>query len=194
MIHVHLDEHDLEKCKSHARQIVSYFDKLSSLGSGSYSHNNVGSNLVGVKSEMAVKHWFAINGFYGIKCGYEKFRSSKGDLGVEGWSIEVKGLRPQQWEEHKRCIPPKQLDKYVQRNAMVVWTTTTGDTKSKHVTMRGWNFATDVYLRGIPRVTICDNVGLANDDDMRKMETLLTTLRTKNPHQTELPLTRTITI
>ena len=32
-----------------------------------------------------------------------------GDLNIYGQSIEIKGLRPHQWDKFKRMIPPKQL-------------------------------------------------------------------------------------
>lgn len=195
MIKVLLDRYSLELCKSHALGIVEHYSKFSSLGSGSYNHNNVGSNLVGIKSEMATKIWLGRNGFTNIQCGYEKFTSTpQGDLTVRDWPIEVKGLRPNQWAGYKRCIPPKQLDKYVQRNAVVIWTTTTGDIKSDAVTLHGWNFATDVHLKGVPRTTICENVWLENDEDMRLMGTLIATLKRRNAYQTELPLTQITTI
>jgi hypothetical protein len=194
VIKVLLDRYRLELCKSHALRTVKHYSNYGWLGSGSYNHNNVGSNLVGIKSEMATKIWLGRKGFTNIQCGYEKLKHSGGDLTVRDWPIEVKGLRPHQWEGYKRCVPPKQLDKYVRRNAVVVWTTTTGDTRSGAVSLHGWNYATDVHLKGVPRTTICDNVWLENDEDMRLMGTLITTIKRGNAYQTELPLTQITTI
>ena len=142
-----------------------------------FNRNKVSSNLVGVKSEVATKVWFKqFLPLEIIECNYEKFGDEAkmlvGDLNIGGQSFEIKGLQPYQWDKFKRMIPPRQLHHYVQDKAIVIWTTATGDTKDSKVYLKGWNYASEVRSKGINVVTICDNVWLENDADMRKMQEL----------------------
>ena len=89
----------------------------------------------------------------------------------------MKGLRNHQWDNFKRCIPPKQLKSYVRDDAIVVWTTTEGDTKDYKVILQGWNYAKDVDKNGVYRKTICDNIWLEEDSQMRDMESLIKELK-----------------
>ena len=138
--------------------------------------------MVGVKSEVATKVWlkryFALED---IQCNYEEFTNKKlkGDLNLYEQSLEVKGLRPEQWEKFKRCIPPRQLDAYVRDNAIVIWTTAAGDMKDAKVELKGWNYAHEVKEKGIFRRTICDNIWLKEDEDMRAMDTLVKVLNSQ---------------
>ena len=76
-------------------------------------------------------------------------------------------------------IPPRQLKKYANKNAIVVWTVadTQGDNKSE-VIIKGWNYAKEVQEQGIYRKTICDNIWLEDDDAMHPPSTLLAALQT----------------
>ncbi len=89
---------------------------------------------------------------------------------------EVKGLQTHQWDRLKRCIPPKQLEGYVAKNAIIVWTVTKGDDKDKCVVIKGWNWASDLEERGDFIRTICDNIQMTADEDMRSLESLITVL------------------
>ena len=179
MVKVNLFARELRWCQQHAEKIVKHYGGDGTAGSGSYNHNKISSNMVGVKSEVATKVW--LKRFLDendIQCNYEDFTNKKlkGDLNVFGRSLEVKGLRPHQWEEFKRCVPPRQLDAYVRDDAIVIWTTATGDMKDNRVHLKGWNYASEIHEKGIFRRTICDNIWLENDIDMRNMADLLSVL------------------
>ena len=182
MVRVKLFPRELKWCQSHAEKIVEYYGGNNTTGSGSYNHNNIGSNMVGVKSEVATKVWLKRSFLLSdIKCNFEEFKNKKlkGDLNLFGQSLEVKGLRPHQWEKFKRCIPPRQLDAYVRDKAIVIWTTAEADTKDLKVDLQGWNYAHEVKAKGIFRRTICDNIWLKEDEDMRSMDTLVEILKSQ---------------
>ena len=90
--------------------------------------------------------------------------------------IEIKGLRNHQWDGLKRCIPPTQLDKYVKKNAIVVWATCEANQEGSEVKLWGWNWASDVKEKGVFRKTICDNIWLKEDSDMRSLDSLISVL------------------
>ena len=180
MIEINLSDSQLEWCDKHARKIVDYYGGDNTLGSGSYNHNKISSNLVGVKSEVATTVWLKRHvDNRKITSNFINFKnkSLKGDLDVSGQCIEVKGLRNHQWDNFKRCIPPKQLKSYVRDDAIVVWTTTAGDTKDFKVTLQGWNYAKDVDENGVYRKTICDNIWLEEYSQMLDMESLIKELK-----------------
>jgi hypothetical protein len=180
MIEVNLSDAQLEWCDKHAKQIVASWKKVSKVGSGTYKRNKVSGNLVGVKSEVATAIWLKRNiDNREITCNFINFKnkSLKGDLDVSGHCIEVKGLRPHQWDEYKRCIPPNQLKSYVEDNAFVIWTTTEANKKDFKVTLKGWNYAKEVDKNGVYRKTICDNIWLEEDSQMRDMESLIKELK-----------------
>jgi len=183
MVRIKLFKNELAWCQRHAEDIVNHYGGEGSGGSGSYNHNKVSSNLVGVKSEVATKVWFKqFLPLEIIECNYEKFGDEAkmlvGDLNIGGQSFEIKGLQPYQWDKFKRMVPPRQLHHYVQDNAIIIWTTATGDTKDSKVYLKGWNYAHEVRSKGINVVTICDNVWLENDADMREMQELKPILQT----------------
>lgn len=180
MIEVSLSDKQLKWCRDHAQKIVDHYGGNNTLGSGSYNHNKISSNLVGVKSEVATTVWLKRHiDNRGITPNFVDFKNKKlkGDLDIAGRCIEIKGLRPHQWDDFKRCIPPKQLKSYVRDDAIVVWTTTAGDTKDFKVTLQGWNYAKDVDDNGVYRKTICDNIWLEEDSQMRDMESLIKELK-----------------
>ena len=57
MIEVNLSDAQLEWCGKHAKEIVDHYGGDNTRGSGSYNHNKISSNLVGVKSEVATTVW-----------------------------------------------------------------------------------------------------------------------------------------
>ncbi len=172
-----LSKAELDWSRTHATAIVDYYGGEGSRGSGSYNHNKVSSNLIGVKSEVAIVKWFRFKKVSPIVENFKNFRDKSlvGDLQVLEALVplEVKGLRPHQWAKFQRMIPPNQLKKYVREGSFVIWTTTTGDTKSGEVKLRGWNYAWEVSEFGVFKKTICDNIWLEDSEMMRPMSSLL---------------------
>ena len=66
-------------------------------------------------------------------------------------------------------IPPKQLEKYVKNDVVIVWATTE---PRNTVIIRGWNYPNELVEHGISVTTICDNIWLKDDKLMREIETL----------------------
>lgn len=174
-INIDLTQQELNWCLEYAEKIVKHYSKKGDKGSGSYNHNKVDSNLVGFKSEVATKKWFKT---YidedEIKCHYEDYLhpNPNGDIEISLQGFEIKGLRPKHWPKFKRCIPPRQLDKYVKNNAIVIWTVTTGDIENPLVEIKGWNWCHEVKEHGEFIHTICANIWLKDDEKMRSMESL----------------------
>ena len=170
-----LTEGELEWCKNHAEEIVEYYGGNGTQGSGTYNHNKISSNLVGVKSEVATAKWLkdTIRECKLVE-NYKTYkrRGLKGDIQYNRKIIEVKGLRPHQWDKFKRMIPPKQLTYCVRNKAIVVWTLATGDSTNPTVSLMGWNHASEVEQYGVEIRTICDNIWLAEDKMMHSMDEL----------------------
>jgi len=180
VVKIVLFHRELRWCQRHAEKIVEHYGGDGNKGSGAYNHNKVSSNLVGVKSEVATKVWLKRHIQKDlIKCNFENFTDTSlvGDININGQSLEIKGLQPYQWDKFKRMVPPRQLHHYVQDNAIIIWTTTSGDTKHNKVALKGWNYASDVQTKGIPIETICSNIWLKEDDLMRNMDSLAFILR-----------------
>ena len=187
---ISLSNDQVQWCWDHARAHVEQYDGHGSKGSGMYAHNKVGSNVVGVKGELATSLWmeqeFNATGNYApatVLRNYENitpFNGLSGDMQIEytggtvSQPIEVKGLRRHQWDKFKRMIPPRQLEKYCRANAVVIWTVAdTQGVDQEKVILKGWNFASEVDEFGIEYRTICDNIWLQEDDKMRSMNSLL---------------------
>ena len=174
-----LTKKDLEWCQKHAENIVEMYGGDGSQGSGTYSHNKISSNMVGVKCELGMAIF--LEKYFNnkdIKRNYEQFKNKKlkGDIGLNGYILEIKGLRHHQWDKFKRCIPPHQLKHYVSEQAIVIWATASGDKQNPNVKIQGWNYAKDVNNKGVFRQTICANIWLESDNDMRDMEELIEVL------------------
>ncbi len=176
---VRLRKNEINWCQKHAEEIVEHYGGNGTKGSGSYAHNKISSNMVGVKCEVGtaifLKRHFDDEI---IQRNYEDFKNKKlkGDIEINGHILEVKGLRPHQWSKFKRCIPPNQLKNYVAENAIVIWATASGDQKNDKVRIYGWNYAADVEEKGVFRQTICANIWLEEDEDMRDMRELIEVL------------------
>lgn len=177
MVTITLSKEELSWCLDHAKKIVAYYGGEGSKGSGAYNHNKVSSNIIGVKSEVALVKWFRSHSVAPIIENFKQFKKTnlKGDLQVSESQqpVEVKGLRPHQWKKFQRMIPPRQLGHYVRDKSIVVWTTTVGDAQDGEVRLRGWNYAWEVQEFGVPIKTICDNIWLKDDDMMRPMHSIL---------------------
>ena len=189
---ISLSNDQVQWCWDHARAIVEKYDGHGSKGSGMYAHNKVGSNVIGVKGELATALWMEQefnatgNSSATVLRNYENISPSKwvsGDLQIEyiggtvSQPVEVKGLRRHQWEKFKRMIPPRQLKNYCRVNAVVIWTV--ADTQGvdlEKVILKGWNFASEVDEFGIEYRTFCDNIWLQEDEKMRPMDSLLGSL------------------
>lgn len=188
-----LSNDEIQWCWDHARAIVEKYDGHGSKGSGTYSHNKVGSNVVGVKGELATALWMEQELNKDVNYSppvilrhYENiipFNGLPGDVQIEytggtlSSPIEIKGLRRNQWNKWKRMIPPRQLKKYCKANAVVVWIVAdTQGVDQEKVILKGWNFASEVDEFGIEYRTICDNIWLQEDEKMRSMDSLLASI------------------
>jgi hypothetical protein len=173
---INLDADDLDWCLEYAEKIVAHYGKKGDKGSGSYNHNKVSSNLVGFKSEVATKKWLK-KSIVGVNliCHYEDYLNPNpnGDIEIFAKGLEIKGLRPIHWDKFKRCIPPRQLEKYIKNDAIAVWAVTTGDIENSQVELKGWNYCWEVKEYGEFIHTICPNIWLKDDSKMRSMDELL---------------------
>lgn len=178
MVSITLSKSELAWCQSHAEAIVEYYGGEGTRGSGSYNHNKVSSNIIGVKSEVGLVKWLHSHSVSPIIENFKDFKNKSlvGDVVAKNLPLEVKGLRPHQWKKFRRMVPPKQLGNYVRDGSLVVWTTATGDSDNGEVVLKGWNYAWEVSEFGVPIKTICDNIWLEDDDMMRPMHSLLTHL------------------
>ena len=181
---IELSKSELDWCQSHAEEIVEYYGGNGSKGSGTYNHNKISSNLVGVKSEVAATKWVreqTKNIRIEEHFKYFKEKGLKGDIQARGKVLEVKGLRPHQWDKFKRMIPPRQLRYCVKNKSIVIWIITKGDCETSEVVLKGWNYAWEVQHHGEPIRTICDNIWLREDSLMRPMETLVAEIMSDIP-------------
>jgi len=168
-----LRKQNLEKAAELAQKSVDYYaERFGEKGSGNYSHNRYEGCLVGTKCEYAVLGYlrWKLKG-KNIQGDFQNLTSHT-DIVCDDQKIEVKGLRNHQWDTFKRCIPPTQLDKYVAKGALVIWATTKAEKNDNKVLIRGWNWASEIKEKGVLRKTVCDNIWLANDRDMRSIESL----------------------
>ncbi len=190
MITIELSDEELERCWGHAEEIVAYYAKKhGNGGSGSYGHNKVSSNVIGVKAEVGTSKWLKAQLPTAIIM--EHFwdfagTNGNGDLEVilgdifHSNPLEIKAVTDDQWENiHpkynlplKRMVTPGQLHAYSQVKALIVWATTSRDRNGTTVRLRGWNTAEDLVHDGIPVKTICDNIYLEDDNQMRPMHSL----------------------
>jgi hypothetical protein len=191
LIEVLLTEEELDRCWDHAKEIVEYYEARNGKnGSGSYGHNKISSNVIGVKVELAGAKWLRtqlpdaliLEHFWDFRSN-----SGVGDIGVvidgspiDQRPIEAKGVTDDQWENvHRkydlhlrRMVTPKQLKSYLSDDAIILWGTTSRDRVDEDVRLRGWNLASDLERHGERVRTICDNVYLRDDALMRPMEHL----------------------
>lgn len=172
-----LSHAQIEWSKKHAQLCVDHFNKI---GVGRYNHNKVDSNIIGTKCEVAFVDWLSpIENTVIKKCfetvGGHDTADVKLTIGNTIHNFEVKGLQEHQWRQYKRMVPPNQLRKYVENKAIVIWATTT--LMSRDVILQGWNYATDIREKGKQIRTICDNIWLEHDSDMRDMESLAKLIR-----------------
>lgn len=168
---------DIKRATKLAKKSVEYYDKrFGDGGSGNYQHNRLEGCLVGTKCEYGAFGWlrWKVKGKK-ITADFENLTSHTDVLCGEQ-KIEIKGLRNNQWDSFKRCIPPTQLDKYVAKNALVIWATTEANEEGTEVKLWGWNWASDVKDKGVFRKTICDNIWLKEDSDMRSLDSLISVL------------------
>ena len=112
---VSLDQQELQYCQRHSEAIVKHYGGNNSRGSGTYNHNKIGGNLVGVKGEVGLSKWLRLNTALGVEDHFETYTDSAkhGDIQIGGHTIEVKSLRPHHWANYGRMIPPRQLGYYM---------------------------------------------------------------------------------
>ena len=172
-IAITLSEEQMDWCYAHAEKTYEYHKKN---GVGVLNHNTINGSLIGVKGELGTS-LFLSNHFKSITDNYTS-NISQSDLELNRRKIEVKGLKESDWEQYKRAIQPWQLEKYVSNNAIVVWTTAENHEHPRNkVLLRGWNFAHEVKEKGEFIKTICDNIQLKKDKDMRDMADLVRVLK-----------------
>jgi hypothetical protein len=178
---VTLNEQQMDWCVKHARHTHQYSQK--NIRNWAYKGSRVNGHLVGIKSELAVAIFFnqnnieVTNHFKILDDGTITTKHDnvdKGDLIVNGYNIEVKGVNEKNWHKYKRQIPPIQLKKYASKDAIIVWTTVENHKIPRNkIILRGWNYAHEVISKGVLIKTICDNVKIYNDEDMNSMWKLL---------------------
>lgn len=142
---------------------------------GSYGHNAVQGNIVGIKGEVGTGKW--LQKFFDstkLTKNFETFTNFnlRGDLTVGKQQIEVKTIRPHHWRQFRMMIPPTQLSKYLQKDAIIIWATATPD-DDPNVGLHGWNYASDFKKHGTPKKTICQNIWLKDLQQLRSMDDLL---------------------
>jgi hypothetical protein len=181
---ISLNPEQIKWCFNHAKNTHEYAEK--NISTWAYNGSRINGHLVGVKSELAVSVFltnnsFKVNNYFkllkdgSITSAHDGI--DRGDLVVNERNIEVKGCNERNWERYKRQIPPMQLEKYVSKNAIVVWTTVENHEHPRNkVLLRGWNFAHEVEDKGEYIKTICDNIKLYNDKDMNPMPQLIRVL------------------
>ena len=137
MIEVLLTEEELDRCWDHAKAIVEHYAKRSSTGSGSYGHNKISSNVIGVKVEVAGSKWLreqlptavVAEHFWDFLSNADNgdIEVLIGNLQSKG-VIEAKGVTDEQWETvHgkyglplRRMVTPKQLKSYLAHGAVIL--------------------------------------------------------------------------
>lgn len=174
---IYLTKDEMERCENHAEAIVAYYDEkwAKSGNRNNYNHNKVDSNRIGVRCEVATERW--ISTFLqpqDYQSNFWDFKSSMGtgDIDVSDNNLEIKGLQFHQWSKFKRMIPPRQLAKYCKHNAIVIWGTSSKTIDDNEVHLKGWNWANEVKEKGVEVRTICDNIWLEDDQQMRAMSEL----------------------
>lgn len=166
---INLTDSQVEWCREHAQKTKEHHDNT---GTGVYSHNRLFGAIVGARCEVAAEVYLT-RIYQSMETNYRGDIENP-DIELKEKPIEVKGLRGEDWDELKRMVPPKQLEKYVSKGSILLWLTTEPQNK---VIIRGWNFAADVASKGEEVKTICDNVWLKDDEDMRSLDTLAAALR-----------------
>lgn len=162
---VNLLQSEVDDCYEQAKQEVARHETRV----GEYGHNNVASTFIGLKAERGVR--FALEKEFTVDEG-------EGDLSINGRRIEVKTVCEDDWHSLGRMIPPKQLTSYVASSSIIVWATSPSKQKmDTEVIIKGWNHALDVQSNGEPIKTVCDNIWLKNESDVRPLSDLFSLLR-----------------
>lgn len=152
------------------------------MGCRNYGHNNVGSNVLGVKGELGAYHYLLAKGPKDFQF-VPKFTSVAGQMEepdivlFPNIVIEVKSIRPHSWLDLGRMITPRHLKKYLQNNAIVIWAAAYPQDSADKVDLHGWNYATEVRDYGIPKKTVCPNIWLEDPARVRPMETIFEHLK-----------------
>ena len=174
---IYLTKLEMERCEKHAEDIVEFYrKKWERVGNkNNYNHNKVESNRIGVRCEVATERWVStfldsqevISNFW----DYEN-NPGDGDIDIRDIPLEIKGLQFNQWQRFRRMVPPKQLEHYCRKNAVVIWGLATKDAGNNEVELKGWNWANEIKQHGVEVRTICDNIWLQDDNLMRPMSEL----------------------
>ena len=167
---IELSTHILQNVLHGAEKEVEHYDKS---GVGPYTHNERGGTKIGKKGEAGVQHYLTRMGFH--------FQKGNSDLTVLGKSLEVKTVKPSDWEEKGRMIPPDHLSRYVSKGAIVIWCTAYAGPSHPTVSIKGWNHAYEVQDYGVFEAkgerTIADNIWLKDETKLHSLDTLSAELR-----------------
>ena len=159
-------------CARHAAASVKLWEQRR--GGKQYNHNRVDSNIIGVRGEVAAYNYLKLAGPEGLQVEPNFMQlgndNLKGDILVPPVQLEIKSIRPHQWEKLGRMITPKQLDKYVRGNAVVIWAMASPSDDDDEVVLKGWNYAREVRDLGRYKRTICDNIWLEDEKHMHPMD------------------------
>jgi inorganic triphosphatase YgiF len=180
MIKIQLTEQNIKKCDDRVNEMVDHYNKV---GIGSYGHNKPSSVLKGLRAEVAFDQWISDKLPDSlIERPYEDFKNRKvPDFKLGQRITEVKSLDKKFWKTLGRMITPDQLPRYKRNNALVVWACSTEREEDHEVWLMGWNNAKDFTSLNTKRIrTICDNIWLYREEDMRAIDTLLISRKTEN--------------
>lgn len=178
-VSVNLSDDELDEAIRIAEQSVIYF---SNGNVGSYGSNNMWSNVIGYKGKVGVAKW--MRSFLSEAQMDQHFRESFThliDITCGPYVIAVKTLRPESWEETGRMITTKQMPKFAERGAIIIWALASSSKADTIVNLMGWNNATYVQRHGILKRTDTDNVWLEDETKMRSMDVLRDYLRDAHP-------------
>ena len=177
-IRIALNEEQMQWCMQHAKKTYEYRESIRAMyGIGEYSHNTINGALIGIKCEVASSLFLGED--FEVEDHYDSSPTiDAGDFKVNGHCIEVKGLKNRDWDRYKRQIPPIQLDKYVTKNAIVIWATAENHELPRNIVLlRGWNYSHEIKEKGQYIKTICHNVWLKDDEHMCDMADLIRVLK-----------------
>jgi len=185
MIKIQLTEENILKCNDRCQEMVDYFNEV---GVGEYGHNKPKSTMKGLKGEVAFDQWISDKLPDSlIERSYNDFKNRKApDFKLGQRITEIKSIDKEYWRDLGRMIPPKQLKAYKRKNALVIWACATARKEDNEVWLMGWNNAKDfTSFNSKEVVTICNNVHLYREQDMRSMQSLLEAKKPEEKKQYE---------
>lgn len=183
VVTVTLSNEDLVYCQGYAERIVDYHNQLQT--NSAYDHNEVPSNVVGVKGKLALVRWMET--FIETSHIKQPFRvytrqEKPCDISYGLHFLKVKCVQPEGWIRTGRMVTLKHLPGYLDYGVIVVWGTPCED---ETVFLRGWNYAWEIQDYGIPWRIRADNKWLKDENSIHSMDSLYKMLKTT---QTEMEI------